>query len=137
MHKKIAMVVALVWVMTAILGDIPMENAILGIDLEVAHAENIAYKSGDFRYTVKDDGTAEISSYNGKSKSVTIPGEIDGKSVTSIGAAAFSGCEKLSSVTLPKSLIRIGPDAFNCCRGLNSIEIESYYHYNSGKCYKH
>ena len=47
---------------------------------------------GDFEYTVLDDGTAEITKYNGTDAKVDIPGEIDGKKVTSIGGWAFQNC---------------------------------------------
>lgn len=45
---------------------------------------------GDFEYSVLDDGTVEITDYNGwKAEKVDIPEKIDGKSVTSIGNEAF------------------------------------------------
>ena len=53
-----------------------------------------------------------------KIKSVTI-----GKSVTSIGSSAFSGCTGLTSVTIPDSVISIGYSAFSGCTGLTSITI--------------
>ena len=44
-------------------------------------------------------------------------------SVTSIGAAAFSGCGGLTSVTIPNSVTSIGDHAFEDCRGLTSVTI--------------
>ena len=52
------------------------------------------------------------------SGSYTIP-----DSVTSIGAGAFSWCEKLTSVTIPDSVTSIGAGAFRDCRSLTSVTI--------------
>ena len=39
---------------------------------------------GDFKYTVLNHGTVEITGYTGSSENVTIPSNINGKAVTSI-----------------------------------------------------
>lgn len=44
---------------------------------------------GDYEYSVLDDGTVEISKYNGEGGDIVIPETIDGKSVSSIGDSAF------------------------------------------------
>lgn len=43
--------------------------------------------------------------------------------LTSIGANAFSGCAKLSSVKLPKKLTAIADSAFNGCRALKTLTL--------------
>ena len=55
---------------------------------------------GDFQYSVLDDGTVEITKYIGSAEKVDVPAEIDGKSVTSIGFDAFSGCTSLSTINV-------------------------------------
>ena len=40
-----------------------------------------------------------------------------------IGNRAFSGCSRLTSLTLPASITRIGDDAFCCCSGLTSLTL--------------
>ena len=44
---------------------------------------------GDYKYSVLDDGTVEITKYTGSAIEIEIPAAIDGKSVTSIGDSAF------------------------------------------------
>ena len=50
--------------------------------------------------------------------SITIPG-----SVTSIGESAFSWCTSLTSLTIPGSVTSIGQSAFSSCTSLESITI--------------
>ena len=40
-----------------------------------------------------------------------------------IGNRAFSGCSRLTSLTLPAGITRIGDDAFCCCSGLTSLTL--------------
>ena len=58
---------------------------------------------------------------------VTIPSTITHDywtyNVTSIGSYAFSGCSKLTSITIPESVTSIGNSAFLLCSGLTSITI--------------
>ncbi len=78
---------------------------------------------GDWTYSVRSDGTVAIEEYNGSDTDVTIPSEIDGKSVTEIGVAAFWGCTSLKSVTIPHSVTCIGGLAFAGCTSLKSVTI--------------
>lgn len=64
-----------------------------------------------YEYSVDGDGGICITKYNGSEKELVIPGEIDGKKVTSIGKMAF-GDLRLKSVTIPDSVITIEEYAF-------------------------
>ena len=86
----------------------------------------------DFEFEISDDGTAAITKYKGSDAEVTIPSEIDGKTVTSIGEEtimyiggdyAFSCCESLTSVTIPDSVTSICSNAFWDCKSLTSVTI--------------
>ena len=79
--------------------------------------------SGKYEYVVLDDGTAEITDYFGSATKLTIPSEIDGYKVTSVGSSAFYGCTSLTSVNIPDSVKSIGDHAFLICTSLTSITI--------------
>ena len=79
--------------------------------------------SGDFEYSIDDDGTVSITGYMGEEASVEIPDTLEGKPVTSIGEGAFYHCNSLTSITIPDSVTSIGYNAFSDCSSLNNITI--------------
>ena len=83
--------------------------------------------SGDFQYEVlsETDKTCEITDYTGSATDLTIPSELDGYTVTSIGYEAFYWCYSLTSITIPDSVTSIGDSAFSDCTSLTSIDIPS------------
>lgn len=70
--------------------------------------------SGDYTYTVLEDGTVKIVKYNGTSDEIErdLPSEIDGKTVTVIGKEAFAGAQGLTVVNFPTGLVTIEERAF-------------------------
>ena len=60
---------------------------------------------------------------NTTSGEIIIPSSLGGYPVSSIGEHAFYGCSKLTSVTIPSSVVSIGWQAFSGCRGLMSVKI--------------
>ncbi len=68
---------------------------------------------GDFTYEVTD-GKATITGYTGTETNVTVPGELDGYTVTAIGNSAFRGINTIRKVVLPETIVSIGDLAFNC-----------------------
>ncbi|MBR6687592.1 MAG: leucine-rich repeat domain-containing protein [Clostridia bacterium] len=54
-------------------------------------------------------------------KSVTFE---EGSQLKSIGEGAFSGCERLASITIPRGVTSIGQGAFSGCDSLTSITFE-------------
>ncbi len=79
--------------------------------------------SGDYTYRLLPDGAAEITEYRGKAKSLDIPSQLDGHTVTSIGESAFVWCNALTSVTIPEGVTTISDYAFSNCSGLTSVII--------------
>ena len=88
-----------------------------------AEEKQTEYQSGDYSYVLLEDGTAEITDYEGGASDLGIPSRLDGYTVTSIGGGAFYGCESLSSVTIPDSVTVIWDNAFSECRSLSSVTI--------------
>ena len=80
---------------------------------------------GDFEYTLEDDYTCTITKYNGSAANVTIPSEIDGYKVLSIGNYAFYNCTSMESVTVSNSIGYIGLGAFSGCTNLKNIDIRT------------
>ena len=73
---------------------------------------NAAYKAENGRLLSKDGKT--LIAYPSAAGRVTLNG------ITSIGAAAFSGCTGLTSVSLPEAT-SIGAAAFRSCTGLETV----------------
>ena len=79
---------------------------------------------GNFEYSVSEEtDEVTITKYTGSDTNVVIPSQIDGKTVTAIGNAAFRSQTKITSVTIPDSVKTIGNDAFNNCYKLTSVTI--------------
>ena len=81
-----------------------------------------AIQALDFTYTT-DTNAVTITGYTGPGGDVTIPNEIDGLPVTTIGDQAFYACTILTSVTLPDCVTTIGDGAFYYCISLDGINI--------------
>ena len=83
-----------------------------------------AATSGDFEYEVLSETgkTCEITGYTGNATELTIPSELDGYTVTSIGGSAFKYCNFLSA-KIPDSVTSIGISAFYSCDSLTSVTI--------------
>ncbi|MFT3950988.1 MAG: leucine-rich repeat protein [Oscillospiraceae bacterium] len=81
--------------------------------------------SGNYSYTVFDDGTVSIYGYSGSPSELEIPSKLDGKTVTGINDGAFYGFQSLTSVTIPASVTSIGIWAFEYCLSLTSIHVDA------------
>ncbi|MBR6499173.1 MAG: leucine-rich repeat domain-containing protein, partial [Clostridia bacterium] len=85
--------------------------------------------SGDYQYRLLDDGTAEITEYDGSDKTLEIPSDLDGHAVTSIGDHAFFFCDSLTSITIPDSVTSIDINPFMNCEKLIYISASSEHEY--------
>ena len=88
-----------------------------------SEAQAASEKYDIYTYEVGSDGTVTITGCDDSAQgAITIPSQIDGKPVTSIGAA-FYYCISLTSITIPDSVTSIGGCAFEYCSSLTSITI--------------
>ena len=117
---------ALTLALIMVLGVAPISE-LAGVDWAglFAPKAEAAEKTYDiYTYKVGSDGTVTITGCDKSAKgAITIPSEIDGKPVTSIGDGAFDRCTGLTSITIPNSVTSIGNEAFQNCRSLTSITI--------------
>ncbi len=66
------------------------------------------HDANDYKYTALEDGSIEITGYNGEDTNVIIPDEIDGKKVIRIESSAFEGCSSLTHIIIPEGITCIG-----------------------------
>lgn len=91
-------------------------------------AEDI-HKSGDYEYKILEDGTAEITKYNGNAEQVVLPSEIDGYKISVIGEFAFWMNETIRTVEISNGLIWIKPAAFELCKNLTEVKLPETIRY--------
>ena len=75
-------------------------------------------------YYVEQDGLLTINGVDPAFGALTMPSEIDGRKVASIGASAFYGCKDIAALSIPKTVAQIGSDAFLGCSRLTKMEVD-------------
>ena len=80
-------------------------------------------KSGNYEYSLRDDGTVMLTKYTGSEEKVVIPSEIDGKAVTVIGDYAFFKNQTMRSVRIPDGVYILGYACFSACPQLKEAYI--------------
>ena len=78
---------------------------------------------GNWEYLTNEDGTITTSDYLGKLLRVSVPLQIDGKTVRSVGERTFEGCKDVISIVIPNGIKEIGNFAFNDCSKLSDISL--------------
>ncbi len=93
----------------------------MGGIVQTAAAEERTGTYGDLTYTTLLNGTIEITDCDETAIKVTIPAEINGTAVTSIGDYAFEDCG-MTSITIPDSVrTDIGRSMFSGCTNLRNF----------------
>ena len=128
MKKKLKSALSLLLCMIMVFGAVAVGGE--GIELPSikelfgSEAQAASEKYDIYTYEVGSDGMVTITDCDGSAQgAITIPSQIDGKPVTSIGNYAFSSCYSLTSITIPNSVTSIGSYAFWFCSNLTSITI--------------
>lgn len=81
-------------------------------------------KAGGVTYSFAiSDGGAEIISVSGASGVITVPEELEGYPIVSIGENAFFGASELEFAYLPDTLENIGASAFMGCLSMTQLNI--------------
>ena len=97
------------------------------------------YTNEDWKYNIESAGVTIIS-YKGAKKDVQIPANIRGKPVIEIGENSFKDNDKISSVSIPNTVLKINRYAFSGCyllsnvsfgENIQNIEKEAFAHCNS------
>jgi len=86
-----------------------------------AYAEDNLISSGDYQYSLDDDGFACLKLYTGSETDVVIPDEIDGKTVAYL-SETFHDTDVVS-VTLNNSIEDIDENTFINCYSLQEIKV--------------
>src|SRR5580658_9019695 len=96
------------------------KNALRGLAIAVVLHFGVLAATAQNAYSTNADGSANIVAYAGPPWAVTIPTNINGLTVTTIGNDAFENEFSLTSVTIPNSVTTIGENAFNLCSSLTN-----------------
>lgn len=99
-----------------------------------AYADDDEYTSGNYQYTLLEDGTVEITKYTGTKSTLTLPSEIDGKTVTSLGEEIFRGNSNVKKVIVPDTVLSIDSTFYmsevrniTLGSGVKSIDEHAFY----------
>lgn len=96
---------------------------LLSVPVFVCAEDDTSFTKGDFRFEILEDKTLCVTEYTGESTVVTIPSEVDGDTVSTIGDELFWYKSDITAVTLPESVEYIGARVFQNCTSLTAITL--------------
>ena len=80
----------------------------------------------DFKYRI-NGSTVSITRYTGSDSTVSVPSQIDGLPVTSIGYWVFRGCNSLEYLIIPDSVGRLGDMLCEGCKRLKWVYVRKVW----------
>ncbi|SFB88140.1 leucine-rich repeat protein [Ruminococcus albus] len=135
-NKKI---VAGLLALTFIFGGAALPNTVVNNSVVASASEEDAevLRYGDYKYILREDGTAEIVEGHFSTDEIEIPGEINGAVVTSIGEDAFDYYNPyIKSIVIPDSVTVIKEGAFDCLFELESITLPKNLKYIDDRAFE-
>ena len=112
-------------VLSIILCMLILLSVILSAPFTVSAADDYTFEENGIRYLELDDSTLSVVDINSKiiSEELVIPKTAGGKTVTQIGANAFTFNRKLKKVTVEADITTIGDYAFEGCTYFTEINL--------------
>ena len=90
--------------------------------VSVFAADVTEYTSGDYKYTLNEDGTATITKYTGTESNITIPKQLENYEVTMIGSQSFKDNKSLQKIEISNNISTIDWMAFAGCTNLGEVD---------------
>lgn len=79
------------------------------------------HTSGDYQYTLNEDGKATITKYTGTESNITIPKKFENHEVTMIGSQSFKDNKSLEKIEISTNISTIDWMAFAGCTNLKEV----------------
>ena len=100
------------------------EEAIVAEPITAVKKDSVAETDiNDFTYTVLNGTYCQITGYTGTAAKVSIPSQINGYIVQSLGNNVFSGNMILTTVVFPESIETMGSYVFYGCTSLTDVRL--------------
>ncbi len=93
--------------------------------LSYAKSNNIKYlvTFDNWAYSINNASSITLEEYVGTNSNISIPNQIDGKTINQIAKRAFYSNKNLQEVILPETIIEIGQEAFKSCINLREVSM--------------
>lgn len=85
-------------------------------------ADVTKYTSGDYQYTLNEEGKATITKYTGTESNITIPKQFGNHEVTMIGSQSFKDNKSLEKIEISTNISTIDWMAFAGCTNLGEVD---------------
>jgi len=99
-------------------------------DIAVVELSRENYVYGAFEYQINDDDTITLTKFIGDG-TFNVPSEIDGRTVTTIGAECFKN-SSVMTISLPDTITKIKHHAFYNCKSLEKVDLPKNLEYIGG-----
>ena len=99
-------------------------SILLAMGKDSVFAENTdVVKSGDYKYRMLENGTAELCGYVGAGGAITVPAKIDGKAVSRLGEGLFENNDTITKVEMEYGIKEVGKGCLYNCKALLSVDM--------------